>query len=132
MPDVCGMSPEMTLNSVVFPAPFGPRMARARRRDVEVDVAHGIEAADRRPIPAAEDRAGVLGGAFLHGLLLADDLHRVVLPMPRQVFFRTSGMFGPERGVVAAEGAAERLVDARHVPTVLIASLPSFMYSCWS
>src|SRR5438445_7596044 len=28
LPDVGGMSPEMTLKSVVFPAPFGPRIAR--------------------------------------------------------------------------------------------------------
>ena len=28
VPDVGGTSPEMTLNSVVLPAPFGPRMAR--------------------------------------------------------------------------------------------------------
>jgi hypothetical protein len=27
-PEVAGMSPEITLNSVVFPAPFGPRIAR--------------------------------------------------------------------------------------------------------
>ena len=37
VPEETGMSPQMTLKSVVFPAPFGPRMARrspgGRERD---------------------------------------------------------------------------------------------------
>jgi hypothetical protein len=38
-------------------------------RDVEVDVAHGIEAAEPpADPPQAEDRAGRLGGDALHGL----------------------------------------------------------------
>jgi hypothetical protein len=37
-------------------------------RDVEVDVAHGIEAAEPpADTPQAEDRAGMLGGDALHG-----------------------------------------------------------------
>ena len=53
-----GISPEMTLNSVVFPAPFGPEDgAPLAGRDVEVDVAHGVEAAEPpADPPQAEDR----------------------------------------------------------------------------
>ena len=63
MPELGGTSPEMTLNSVVLPAPFGPEDgAPLAVRDVEVDVAHGVEAAEApADPPQAEDRLGVFG-----------------------------------------------------------------------
>ena len=62
VPVVGGNSPAMTLNSVVLPAPFGPRIARrSPGRDVEVDVSHGLDAAEApADPPQAEDRLGAL------------------------------------------------------------------------
>ena len=58
-----GKSPQTRLKSVVLPAPFGPRIARrSPGRDVEVDVADGMEAAEPpADPPQAEGRLGVLG-----------------------------------------------------------------------
>ncbi len=52
----------MTLKSVVFPAPFGPRIARrSPGGDVEVDVVDGVEPAEPpADPPQAEGRLGVL------------------------------------------------------------------------
>jgi hypothetical protein len=52
------MSPQITLNSVVLPAPFGPRIARR---------AHGGQPAEPPADPAqAQDRLGVFGGSHGH------------------------------------------------------------------
>ena len=59
-PAVGGNSPEIRLNSVVLPAPLGPRMARrSPGRDLEVHVADGVDAAEApADPPQAEDRLG--------------------------------------------------------------------------
>ena len=60
MPDDAGMSPQMTLKSVVFPAPFGPRIARALAvDDVEVDLVDGEKPAE----PPADPRKRRVGSA---------------------------------------------------------------------
>src|SRR3954449_1146725 len=87
-------------------------------RDVEIDVAHGIEAAEPpADPPQAEDRAGMLGGDALHCWLAPDDLHRRCLAEPREALLLTAGEVAPRSRSRAAERAAERLVDvgdARH------------------
>src|SRR3954471_21634115 len=130
VPDVWGMSPEMTLNSVVFPAPLGPRMARlspgaeagaaagTATRAPEPPSAPATGPPDPPPDPPqAEDRAGMLGGDALHCLLAPDDLHRRRLAEPREALLLTAGEVAPRSRSRAAERAAERLVDvgdARH------------------
>ena len=64
VPALGGNSPEMRLNSVVFPAPFGPRIARrSPAPHGQVDVGDGDHAAEApADPPKAEDRLGALGG----------------------------------------------------------------------
>ncbi len=63
VPDVAGKSPAITLNSVVLPAPFGPRIARRSPvHDVEIDIAHSVKAAEApADPPQAEGRRGAFG-----------------------------------------------------------------------
>src|SRR3954464_14649839 len=127
------MSPEMTLNSVVLPAPLGPRMARlspgATSRSTSRTASRppnrralpprrgGGPADPPADPPQAEDRAGMLGGDALHCWLAPDDLHRRRLAEPREALLLTAGEVAPRSRSRAAERAAERLVDvgdARH------------------
>ena len=59
-----GMSPAITLKSVVFPAPLGPRIgAPLAVRDVEIDVLHGDETPEApADPPQAEGRLGMFEG----------------------------------------------------------------------
>ena len=59
-----GMSPAMTLKSVVFPAPFGPEdRSPLAVGDVEIDVADGDETPEApADPPQAEGRLGVFEG----------------------------------------------------------------------
>ena len=60
----------MTLNSVVLPAPFNPSIARRLAvRDLQVDVANGVEPAETpADPPEQEGRRGVsrLSSGFRH------------------------------------------------------------------
>ena len=66
----------MRLKRVVLPAPFGPRIARRSPwRDLEVDVADGVKAAEPpADPPQAEGRLGVLGWLLLRSNALLVDL----------------------------------------------------------
>src|SRR6266576_2118734 len=113
VPDVWGMSPEMTLNSVVFPAPLGPRMARLSPCATSRSTSRtASRPPNRRPIPRRR-RIGPAGSVVTPSTSsLPDDLHRGGLAEPRQAALLAA------RGVAArsrrrrAERAAERLVDA--------------------
>jgi hypothetical protein len=104
-------------------------------RDVEVDVAHGIEAAEPpADPPQAEDRAGRLGGDVLHLLATypATTFTGVALPSHGRSRFWQVGALRPGAGVEALNVPPNVWSTFGMLVTVLTASLPSFMYSCWS
>src|SRR5690242_7002501 len=109
------MSPEITLNSVVFPAPFGPRIARRSPCATSRSTSRtASRPPNRRPTPRKR-RIGPPGSVVTSSTRLpgADDLDRRGLAEPRQVALlaaRGVAARGRRRG---AERAAERLVDAR-------------------
>src|SRR5918995_5545407 len=111
-----GNSPEIRLNSVVFPAPFGPRMARrSPGRTSRSTSATATTPPNRRPTPRkrrigsarSTDGAGsamcCLLAPEVHGLGVADPRRRGALLALRVVAIR--------RRRVGAEHAVERLVD---------------------
>src|SRR3954452_14376072 len=116
-PEVGGMSPLMTLNSVVFPAPFGPRMARRSPGAMSRSTSRTAwSPPNRRPIPrswrtgaACSDAAG----AASVNSVLADDLRMDGLADPRQLPLLAGRVVAARRRRVVREGAAERLRDAR-------------------
>src|SRR3954447_2633998 len=115
VPDVCGMSPEMTLNSVVLPAPLGPRMARRSPYATSRSTSRTAwSPPNRRPTPRGR-RTGSAGSVVTSGTaaLPADDLHGSGLAEPRQVALLATGGFAARGRRRVAERAAERLVDAR-------------------
>src|SRR5215207_10125491 len=121
VPDVCGMSPEMTLNSVVFPAPLGPRIARRSPYATSRSTSRtASRPPNRRPIPRRR-RIGPLGSVVTSSMVTsctvflrrADDLHGLGLAEPRQAPLLAPGEVAPRGRRRAAERAAERLVDAR-------------------
>src|SRR4051794_15163598 len=115
VPDVCGMSPEMTLNSVVLPAPLGPRMARRSPCATSRSTSRTASSPpNRRPTPRRR-RIGWAGSVVTSGTagLPADDLHGGGLAEPRQVALLAGGGAAARRRRRVAERAAERLVDAR-------------------
>src|SRR3954464_560910 len=115
VPDVAGRSPAMTLNSVVLPAPFGPRIARrapgATSRSTSRTAARPP---NRRPAPRKR-RIGstdsVDAGASI--LRLLADLHGLRIAQPRQTPLLAPRELASRRGRRLAERAAERLVDVR-------------------
>src|SRR5512133_86306 len=115
LPDVWGMSPEMTLNSVVFPAPLGPRMARLSPCATSRSTSRtASRPPNRRPTPRKR-RSGPACSVVTPSTawLSADDLHRRRLSEPRQSLLLTAGEVAPRGRSRAAERAAERLVDVR-------------------
>src|SRR3954463_7028056 len=115
VPDVCGMSPEMTLNSVVFPAPLGPRMARRSPCAASSWASRRACSPPTRRPPPRRRRIGSAGSVVTSGTaaLPADDLHRSGLAEPRQVALLAAGGVAAGGRRRVAERAAERLVDAR-------------------
>src|SRR6185295_14756309 len=115
VPDVWGMSPEMTLNSVVFPAPLGPRMARLSPGATSRSTSRtASRPPNRRPIPLRR-RIGPACSVVTPSTrwLPADDLHRGGLAEPWEALLLTAGEVTPRSRRRAAERAAERLVDVR-------------------
>src|SRR3954463_13230496 len=109
------MSPEMTLNSVVFPAPLGPRMARLSPGATSRSTSRpASRPPNRRPIPR---RRGV-GPACPGGAAPPAGPPPAALPgrrlaEPREALLLTAGEVAPRSRSRAAERAAERLVDIR-------------------
>ena len=110
------MSPEMTLNSVVFPAPLGPRIARLSPGATSRSTSRtASRPPNRRPTP----RRRRIGPAC--SVVTARPRARyplttftgVDLPSHGRLFFSQPGKLRPGAGVELAERAAERLVDVR-------------------
>src|SRR5438034_1585380 len=117
VPALGGKSPEMTLKSVVLPAPFGPRMARlspcATSRSTSRTAWRPL---NRRPIPRRR-RIGSACSAAAASVTpwLRNDLWMLRLADPRQAPLDAgrAGSSRCRRG--RGERAAERLVDVRDV-----------------
>ena len=114
-----GNSPEIRLNSVVLPAPLGPRIGPALAGPhLEVHVAHGVDAAEAAvDPPQAEDRLGALG-RLLRVLPLApySDEKSPSSDLPTHGGASPLSHFGfvaVGRGRVGREDPVERLVDLR-------------------
>src|SRR6187200_585563 len=114
-PDVCRRSPEITLNRVVFPAPFGPRIARRSPGATSRSTSRTASSPpNRRPTPRRE-RIGPPGVTVTSSIvwLPADDLDRRGLADPRQLLLLAAREVAARRRSRVAERAAERLVDVR-------------------
>src|SRR5437764_1517114 len=118
------MSPEMTLNSVVFPAPLGPRIARRSPGATSSSTSRTAwSPPKRRPTPrkrrvgSAFFPSGRASGTRLLHVLLGDHavLDDLDLPLPRKMLLHAGREAATRCGLVRPERAAERLVDARHV-----------------
>src|SRR5262245_22156388 len=118
VPLVAGKSPQMTLNSVVLPAPFGPRIARRSPGAISRSTSRTAwRPPNRRPTPRKR-RAGSAcsaAGASLKPLL--EDLVRELavlddadLPLPRRLQLLARRLGATRRRARRLEEAAERLV----------------------
>src|SRR5690349_2512271 len=114
-PEVGGKSPEMTLNSVVFPAPFGPRMARLSPCATSRSTSRTAwRPPNRRPIPLRRRIGSACSGACASVTCsLAGDRRVNRLADPRQAPLDALRVRTTRSGRRAGERAAERLVDAR-------------------
>src|SRR4051794_1266849 len=117
VPALGGKSPEMTLNSVVLPAPFGPRMARLSPCATSRSTSRTAwRPPNRRPIPRRRRIGSACSGAAASVTrALGGDLRGLRMANPRQapLHARRGGAAG--RGRLAREGAAERLGDTGDV-----------------
>src|SRR5215212_744048 len=117
VPALAATSPEMTLNSVVLPAPFGPRMARLSPYGTSRSTSRTAwRPPNRRPIPRRRRTGSACSGAAASvTLALAGDLRDLRMPDPGQLPLHAGRELPSRRGRLAGERAAERLVDARDV-----------------
>src|SRR5438093_3065459 len=116
-PEVAGKSPQMTLKSVVLPAPFGPRMARRSPGATSRSTSRTAwRPPNRRPIPRRRriGSAGSAAGAWVTASS-AGDLRVLGLADPRQAPLHARWGRASRRRRGRGERAAERLVDVRDV-----------------
>src|SRR5947209_11760807 len=93
LPDVGGKSPEMTLNSVVLPAPFGPRIARRSPGTTSRSTSRtACSPPKRRPTPLRRRVGAAIFGSGASVTPLLDDrvrdlavLDDLDLPRPREL-----------------------------------------------
>src|SRR2546430_2560993 len=117
VPEVGGKSPEMTLNSVVLPAPFGPRIARLSPRATSRSTSRTAwRPPNRRPIPRRR-RIGSAstGAAACATKVLAGDLRGDDLALPGQRLLDAGRERAARRRRARGVRAAERLVDIRNL-----------------
>src|SRR5438874_6751973 len=112
-PPVGGKSPEMTLNSVVLPAPFGPRTARLSPCATSRSTSRTAwRPPNRRPIPRKRRIGSACSGAAasvkrsLPRHLRGDDL-----ALPRQLLLDAGREGTARRRRLRRVGTAEALVD---------------------
>src|SRR6266516_1305159 len=123
LPEVAAKSPQMTLKSVVFPAPFGPRMARRSPGAMSRSTSRtACRPPKRRPTPRKRRAGSACSAAGASVKRLLEDLARdhavldhldLALPRRLQLLARRLGATG--RRARRSEEATERLIDARHV-----------------
>src|SRR4051812_25778054 len=116
VPEVAGMSPEMTLKSVVLPAPFGPRMARRSPCATSRSTSRtACRPPNRRPIPRRRRIGSACSGTAASVTRLRGDLRMLRLADPRQASLDALGTRAPRSRCGCGERASERLVDVRDV-----------------
>ena len=117
------MSPEMTLKSVVLPAPFG-RIAARRSPSATSSVTSrtACRPPKRRPTPASGGSARHSSSVVQRSLaylitefVTLPFLTTLILPCHGSFLLTQGGNAPARRGLVGPERAAERLVDVRHV-----------------
>src|SRR5215469_12682394 len=118
LPSVSGSSPEMTLNSVVFPAPLGPRMARRSPGLTSRSTSATARRPPKRwPTPRRRRIGSALSaycGATAKSLLCSAEVDRHRIPNPRRRCLLGAYGVGPVRSRRGrAEEPTERLVYVR-------------------
>src|SRR5438876_2436026 len=121
-PEVAGKSPQMTLKSVVFPAPFGPRIARRSPGTISSSTSRTAwRPPNRRPTPRKRRAGSACSAAGASVKRLLDDLLRddavldhLDLALPGRLRLDARRL-GTTRGRTRLlEETAERLVDVGH------------------
>src|SRR5215471_4102619 len=118
LPSVSGSSPEMTLNSVVLPAPLGPRMARRSPGLTSRSTSATARRPPKRwPTPRRRRTGSALCaycGATAKSRLCSAEVDRHRVPNPGRWRLRGAHGVGPVRSRRGrAEETTERLVDVR-------------------
>ena len=127
------MSPEITLKSVVLPAPLGPRIARRSPYPMSRSTSDtALRPPKRRPTPRKR-RIGSAPDvtAFCVKPSYPTTLTGCALPSQGRLRFSHFGKFRPGAGVEALNVPPKVWSTFGMLAIVLTASLPSFMYSCW-
>src|SRR2546425_8227859 len=120
-PEVAGKSPQMTLKSVVLPAPFGPRMARRSPGATSRSTSRTAwSPPNRRPTPRKRRAGSACSAACASVKRLLEDLardlavlHDVDPALPPRLRLHAPRLRAARRGIRGLEQAAERLVDVR-------------------
>src|SRR5712671_5973078 len=117
VPELGGKSPEITLKSVVLPAPFGPRIARRSPCATSRSTSRTAwRPPNRRPIPRSRRIGSACSGAAASVTrALAGDLRVLRLADPRQAPLHAGRAVSPRWRGRCGERAAERLIDVRDV-----------------
>src|SRR5436853_5499324 len=114
VPALGGTSPEMTLNSVVLPAPFGPRTARLSPCATSRSTSRTAwRPPNRRPIPRKRRIGSACSGSAACVTRLPDHLWVLGLADPRQAPLHAGGSGAPRGRRRRGERPAEGLVDLR-------------------
>src|SRR5439155_2939084 len=121
VPDVAGKSPQMTLKSVVFPAPFGPRIARRSPGAISRSTSRtACRPPNRRPTPRKRRAGSACSAAGASVKRLLDDLVRDLavrddldLALPGCLRLDARRLRAAGRRVGRLEQPAERLIDIR-------------------
>src|SRR6266536_1274525 len=122
VPDVAAKSPAITLKSVVFPAPFGPRIARRSPGATSRSTSRTAwRPPKRRPTPRKRrvGSACSVAGASVKRLLddlLRDDavLDDLDLALPRRLHLHAGRLGATRRRARLLEETSERLGHVRH------------------
>src|SRR5262245_2875438 len=117
-PDVAGKSPQITLNRVVLPAPFGPRIARRSPSATSRSTSRTAwRPPNRRPTPRKRRAGSACSAAGASVKPLLEDLVRELavlddadLPLPRRLQLLARRLGATRRRARRLEEAAERLV----------------------
>src|SRR5690349_1200117 len=114
VPALAGMSPQMTLNSVVLPAPFGPRIARRAPGATSRSTSRTAVRPPNRRLTPRRRRIGTADSveAAVMRWWLARGLDGLQLAAPRQVALLAAGRRAARGRRRRAERAAEVLRHA--------------------
>src|SRR5581483_4683364 len=124
-PAVGGTSPEMTLNNVVLPAPFGPRMARLSPCATSRSTSRTASRPPyRRPTPRKRRIGAATSAAGASVNRLPGDGRGDLLALPRQLLLDALREVAARSRRGARVRAAEGLVDLRDLAHRLDRQLP--------